>query len=401
MHTGLRERTGPAVSVVIPTRHEARSIGAFLDRAAGALRGLDSEIVVVDDSDHDNTVDALEDAKRRFGERLVVLHRPKGSVPERSLGTAVVTGIRAARGTYVCVMDADGQHPPEAIPAMLAAARRTSADYVGGSRYVPGGSAEGLDGFKRKFISRGLALVARLAFCHTPIRRVTDPLSGFFLFRRALVAGVDLQPIGWKISLEVLVRGGARRITEVPYRFAKRADGDSKATLQQGLLVLRHMFVLLSALSGPRRLATFGAVGLSGVVINTGLLLLLAAAGFDALSWPVWIAAEAAIIWNFHLNRRLTWRERGAGKWYSYNLSAAAASVIAIQATRALVLGISAPLPAASLIGTGTGMALNFLLADRLVFVARRPPPVMPVATLDEVASRRLKRVTADLSRAA
>jgi putative flippase GtrA len=70
------------------------------------------------------------------------------------------------------------------------------------------------------------------------------------------------------------------------------------------------MLVLLFTFSGPRRLATFGLVGLSRVVVNTGVLLLLPAAGFVAMSWPVWVAAEAAIIWNYQLNRRLTWRER-------------------------------------------------------------------------------------------
>jgi dolichol-phosphate mannosyltransferase len=194
-----------------------------------------------------------------------VVHRPRESVADRTLGTAVVTGIRLARGRYVCVLDADGQHPPENIPDMISLAQRTSADYVGGSRYMSGGSAEGLEGIKRQWISRGLALIARLAFCRTPIRGITDPLSGFFLFRRQIVADVILQPIGWKISLEVLVRGRARRVTELPYRFAKRADGDSKASLQQGLLVLRHILVLQSVRSVRRRPTTLGLVGLSGV----------------------------------------------------------------------------------------------------------------------------------------
>lgn len=205
-------------------------------------------------------------------DRLVVLHRPRGSVVERTLGTAVVTGIRHARGTFVCVMDADGQHPPEVIPRMLAMAQQTNADYVGGSRYLPGGSPEGLDGISREVISRGLALLTRLAFLCTPIRSVTDPLSGFFLFRRSLVTGVELKPVGWKISLEVLVRSRAQRLVEVAYMFASRADGESKASLQQGLLVLRHMLVLLLSLAGVQRFVLFGLAGVSGVLVNTGSL---------------------------------------------------------------------------------------------------------------------------------
>jgi len=224
--------TQPLISIVIPTRHEASTIGVFLRTVYAHLAETDFELIVVDDSDRDNTVEVLLNLQREFGDdRLVVLHRASGSVAERTLGTAVVTGIHAARGTYVCVMDADGQHPPEAILRMLAMAQQSGAVYVGGSRYLPGGSPQGLDGVCRKGISLGLALLARLLFLLTPVRALTDPLSGFFLFRRELVQGVELEPIGWKISLEVLVRSNARCVTEVPYTFAARADGDSKARM--------------------------------------------------------------------------------------------------------------------------------------------------------------------------
>ena len=140
------------------------------------------------------------------------------------------------------------QHPPDVIPALLQMARQRGADYVGASRYVHGGSSSGLDGFSRKAVSQGLALVARVVFAFTPVRHTTDPLTGFFLFRRSLVDEVALHPIGWKISLEILVRGRPRRVCEVPYVFASRVDGNSKASLNQGLLVGRHILVLLASL---------------------------------------------------------------------------------------------------------------------------------------------------------
>ena len=124
----------PTLSIVVPTRHEAASIEAFLDRVLRAVTGISAEIVVVDDSDRDNTFEVLLRVKERVGESVVVVHRPQDSVAERTLGTAVVAGIRLARGAFVCVMDADGQHPPEAIPQMLDVALDTGADYVGGSR---------------------------------------------------------------------------------------------------------------------------------------------------------------------------------------------------------------------------------------------------------------------------
>jgi dolichol-phosphate mannosyltransferase len=359
----------PFVSIVIPTRHEAATIGPFLHRVRDTLYGTDFEIIVVDDSDRDNTVEVLHDLQTEFGsEQLTVLHRPRGSVAERTLGTAVVTGIRSARGDYVCVMDADGQHPPEAIPRMLAAARKTRADYVGGSRYMPGGSPQGLDGISRKAISLGLALLTRVVFLLTPVRGLTDPLSGFFLFRRSIVDGVELKPVGWKISLEVLVRSQARCVIEVPYTFAARGDGDSKASLQQGLLVLRHILVLLLSMPGIRRFALFGLVGFSGMLVNTGTLLTLHTLGFDALGWPLWVATEVAILWNYTLNRRVTWRDRGYGTWWLYNLAALGASGVANAITTLLVLTGHVTLWLASISGILAGMSLNYVVLDSLVF---------------------------------
>src|SRR5439155_9410412 len=160
---------------------------------------------------------------------------------------------------FICVMDADGQHPPEVIPAMLADAQQKGADYVGASRYLPGGSAEGLQGISRMAISLALALITRLAFVFTPIRTLSDPLSGFFLFRRQIVEGVPLEPIGWKISLEVLVRSRAERLAEVPYTFARRTTGDSKATVQQGLQLFHHIGVLLLSRARVRRSSRLGS----------------------------------------------------------------------------------------------------------------------------------------------
>jgi dolichol-phosphate mannosyltransferase len=373
----------PLVSIVVPTRHEASTIGAFLARLAAALAATTYEIVVVDDSDKDNTVDVLYGVQRQLGEdRLIVVHRPRGSVADRTLGSAVVTGIRLARGTYVCVLDADGQHPPEAISQLVETAERSGAEYVGASRYVPGGNPEGLDGVSRKAISRGLALTARAAFVGTPIRTLTDPLTGFFLFRSSLVDDVPLKPIGWKISLEVLVRSRATKLTEVPYTFASRADGDSKASLNQGLLVLRHIAILLSSLVGVQRFVRFGLVGLSGMGMNTGILLVLSALGFDALAWPIWVATEVAILWNYAWNKRVTWSDRPYGSWWSYNFAALGSSLVAIAATSVLAASGLLALWLASLAGILLGMGLNYIVLDRVVFASLSRLGVHPPISL-------------------
>ena len=357
--------SAPLISVITPTRHEEATIGAFLRRVAVTLDSTPFEVLVVDDSDDDNTLGVLLQVQRELGaERVIVLHRPRGSVAERTLGTAVLTGIRAAHGTYVCVIGADAQHPPEIIAEMVAAAQRTGADYVGASRYMPGGSAEGPEGFSRKAISLGLALLTRLTFVGTPIRCLTDPLSRFFLFRRALVDDVPLKAVGWKISLKVLVRSRARHVVEVPYTLVCRADGSSKASVSQRLVVLRHILVLFLSL----RFVRFGLVGVSGVLVNTGGLLLFAALGFNAVAWPIWVTTELAILWNYMLNKRMTWGDRQFGSWWAYNLAALGSSLIAIAATTLLVNICLVWLGLASLLGIALGMLLNYLVLDRVVF---------------------------------
>jgi dolichol-phosphate mannosyltransferase len=171
------------------------------------------------------------------------------------LAGAVVDGLAEAHGTYVCVMDADLQHPPCRIPDMLRAAQAAHADVVVASRYVRGGSASGLDGPLRQLYSRGLKTLSRLVFPRR-LRNISDPLGGYFLLHRSVVQDVELRPIGYKILLEILVRCQWRFVAEVPYQFQPRQFDASKANFRQGLRFLRHLSTLVwdcsPALALPR-----------------------------------------------------------------------------------------------------------------------------------------------------
>ena len=114
------------------------------------------------------------------------------------------------------------------------------------SRYMPGGSACGLDGPLRQLYSRGLKLLSQLLFPRR-LAGVTDPLGGYFLLHRRILAGVELRPVGYKILLEILIRCPWRTAGEVPYRFQPRRHGDSKADLRQGLRFLSHLWLLRSS----------------------------------------------------------------------------------------------------------------------------------------------------------
>lgn len=224
----------PSLSVVVPTYNEAENAAPLVQRVTTALAGIDFELIVIDDST-DGTERVLEDLAR-VEPRLRVVHR----AGRRGLATAVTEGIGLAKGDVVCVLDADLQHPPEALPALPEALEQTGADLAIASRYVPGGSYA--FGVGRRIVSRVATILAWTLLGRA--RSVSDPLSGFFAFRRTVVDGVPLRPMGFKILLEILVRGRVARVVEVPYRFEARGAGESKLTLAQNLAYLRHLLTL-------------------------------------------------------------------------------------------------------------------------------------------------------------
>jgi dolichol-phosphate mannosyltransferase len=155
---------------------------------------------------------------------------------ERGLATAVIEGFRSSTGDIVVVMDGDLSHPPSVIPIMVERLRSGASDFVLGSRYVEGGSVdEEWSGFRK--LNSGIASVLARPLC--PLK---DPMSGFFALRRADIPDLRrLAPIGYKIALEILVKGDFRKPTEVPIHFAERQHGESKLSLKEQLSFIRHL----------------------------------------------------------------------------------------------------------------------------------------------------------------
>lgn len=233
--------TVPVLSLVVPTRNESDNLDQLVHRTTLALNEAPWawELLLVDDSDDETPQRALAAAERGHPVRL--LHRRPGDRVD-GLAGAVTAGFAAADGEVLAVMDADLQHPPELLPELVGAVLADGADVAVASRYCAGADADatvGLDGWWRQLVSR---------LCRWPVwlveprlREVSDPLAGFFALRRAVLDGVTLRPTGFKILLEVLGRGRWQRLAEVPYRFAPRAAGSSKAELRQGVVFLRHV----------------------------------------------------------------------------------------------------------------------------------------------------------------
>jgi len=202
------------LSVVVPTYNEAGSIPKLAERLRAALAGREWELVVVDDGSPDGTADIAAALAPRVPVNVV---RRAGKA---GLASAVVAGFNAARGDVLVVMDADLSHPPEVVTA-LAAAIDAGADLAVGSRYVTGGGVMDWP-WRRRVVSRVACLMGNAL---VPVR---DATSGFFALRRAVVDGVKLNPIGFKIGFEVIARGRYAKVVEVPYTFRDRELGASK-----------------------------------------------------------------------------------------------------------------------------------------------------------------------------
>ena len=220
--TPLPDQRPAALSIVSPTYNERDRLGALAEAVFDAFRseGVDGELVIVDDNSPDGT-GALADELAKT-HRMTVIHR----AGKLGLGTAVVEGFAAATAPIVGVIDGDLSHPPQMLPRMLAVMQKYSADVVIGSRYIPGGGTRNWD-MGRLLMSRAACVMARSV---TPVR---DATSGFFLIKKDLASGVKISAGGFKICLELLVRGRPRTVIEVPYVFEGRTAGESKMNTRE------------------------------------------------------------------------------------------------------------------------------------------------------------------------
>jgi dolichol-phosphate mannosyltransferase len=229
---------GDKLGLVIPTLNEEANIGTLLDRVRLNLSGLpiDYELLVVDDNSTDGTGAVVQEYSRS-DPRIRLLVR----VGSRGLAGAVIYGWNHTDANLLGVIDADLQHPPALLPALIAAIQE-GQDIAIASRYSDGNGTPGWNPLRRVVSQLGTWTTMPLQKASI---RVRDPLSGFFVMRSTVITGVHLQPEGFKLLLEILVRGNIRSAAEIPYHFGLRHGGKSKANLRVGLDYL----VLLGRLS--------------------------------------------------------------------------------------------------------------------------------------------------------
>lgn len=215
------------LSLVIPTYNERGNIEQLIEELRGILdRELPHryELIVVDDDSPDRTWELAEQISKVLPQVRVLRRRTA-----RGLSAAVVDGWKIARGELWGVIDADLQHPPSVIVPLLAA-MQAGADLAVATRHLPGGGVSDWK-WSRRVLSRGAQGLASLFVPQA--RLVTDPMSGLFLVRAAALDLARVNPLGYKILLDVLATGRFLEIREVPYVFRERAIGGSKVTLRQ------------------------------------------------------------------------------------------------------------------------------------------------------------------------
>jgi dolichol-phosphate mannosyltransferase len=259
-----RGRRQPAeVTVIVPTRNEDGNIAELLHRLEAAVAKRRVEILFVDDSD-DGTPATIIAESTTCQLHVQLVHR---SATHRigGLGGAVLAGLRAATAPWVVVMDGDLQHPPEALPGLLAAAAEPGVDLIVASRYADNGDASGLEGRWRASASDLCTRLTKLVFLRK-LRGVSDPMSGFFAVRLEALDLEQLQPRGYKILLEIIARSDFNATRDVTYSFQSRFSGESKASLLEGLVFLRQLVVLrahAAITARPRKRAHPNGVSMS------------------------------------------------------------------------------------------------------------------------------------------
>ncbi len=362
------------ISLVVPAYNERPNIEPLVERVGKALEacGEPFELIIVDDSSPDGTA---EEVRRLSASRpwLRVLVREN----ERDLSTAVIAGWRVAQGEVLGCMDADLQQPPELIPKLFRRLTESGADIAVASRHVAGGGVSDWS-LLRRFISWTATLMASFILPGT-LSEVHDPMSGYFLVRKPVVADAPLNPVGYKILLEVLAKGDYNRAVEVPYTFEERRRGGSKMGAATVLKYLAHLLRISLETGESWRLVKYAMVGTTGAVVNFVSLRWLA----ESRHWRTPLAALAgaglAICNNFVWNELFTfWETRKADpgltrlvrRFLAFVMFSAAGVGLNVVLIAVLVAGFGMRLEPGVVIGIGVAALWNFFTNSNITWRA-------------------------------
>ncbi len=310
------------VSIIIPTYNESKNIIKILHSIGEILpKNVSTQTIVVDDNSPDGTgkivEDYLKNVKKIADNTIEIIHRKT----KDGLGSAILKGIQQAKGDTIVVMDCDFSHPPQIIPKLIESIKKYQYDIVVASRYIKGGKIQGWS-VKRKIMSKFATLIAKKGLGID----TKDPMSGFFAFKRSIIKGLNIDAIGFKILLEILVKTKGVNIKEIPYTFQNRELGSSKLNVKTILDYYKSVWKLYrygkplvkqekrSSVKFLSKAARFYTVGASGFIVNYIISVLFV--GVISDMWYLHatvIGIIASITTNFILNKIWTFEDRDFG----------------------------------------------------------------------------------------
>ena len=312
-------KNNPQVSIIVPTYNESQNILKILKSIKENIpKGIYTETIVVDDNSPDGTgkiVDEYISNIKKIAENTIdIIHRKA----KNGLSSAILNGIQSAKGETIVVMDSDFSHPPQIIPKLIESIKKYQCDIAVASRYIKGGKIQGWS-LKRKLMSKFATLIAKRGLGID----TKDPMSGFFAFKKNIIKELNIDAIGYKLLLEILVKTKGVNIKEVPYTFQDRELGSSKLDMKTILDYYKSVWKLYrygkplekqekrSSVKFLSKAARFYTVGASGFAVNY-LISLLFTGGISEM-WYLHaniIGIIASITTNFILNKTWTFEDR-------------------------------------------------------------------------------------------
>jgi len=386
------------VVIIVPTYNERGNITALLASLQSEFDRLSHgmHVLVVDDNSPDATADLVREAMERYSNVHLLTGEKAG------LGAAYIRGMEHAitelRADIVFEMDADFSHDPADVPRLLGVLETAPADFVIGSRHVPGGSIPAEWSLWRKLNSAGGNWVARYV---AGLYGIRDCTAGFRAIRASILRQIDFSALrvkGYAFQVALLhqaVTLGAV-VKEVPVQFIDRKRGQSKLGLADITeFVLNAWWIRMRAL---RTFVRFALVGASGTIVNLGIFSAALHANLNKyIASPV--AVEVSIIWNFLLNNYWTFKERRTRdrvriKGLKYNLVSIASIGVSFATFTAMTLFVPRASPLFDqFVGIVPAVLVNYFLNSYWTF---RSHPEVPGAASDDSALLPPERPPAD-----
>jgi dolichol-phosphate mannosyltransferase len=340
---GGQARMAPAIAdlcIVVPTYNERDNISELVDRVRAAMGAASWEMIIVDDESPDRT--GLE--ARLLGQsdpRVRLIRR----IGRRGAASACLEGLLASNATYLAVMDADLQHDPLALPAMVAMLRAGNAELVvaGDESGRPAGDWPEPRESARRLAIRATQLAGSLT--------LRDPLCGYFAMRRDLLdrTAPRLAGRGPKLLPDILLAAPDVRVSELPLAFSPRLCGESKfsarAAWDYAAMLAGHRIG-----TGPGRLLAYLPIAAVVLLLHAGAFWLFHDLYGLGMGGAQLIAGTTLCSATYGLREWLSYRRSGPWRWYL--------GLIPFLATRTIGL-LAALLIARWLIGAGLPVAVS------------------------------------------